>query len=120
MEDPVEPSLVAKSKRDKKTQRRVCFASIVREAQRLVGQDFTLVVGCESNAGSNKCAWVSEEEFLESDCTGQQVFMSPPPGKIDHYLAHYREGKKLAPHSTSCVLLIPEYERFDPKEVNDQ
>ena len=118
MEDPVESSLEAKSKRDKKTQQRVCLTSVVQEAERLVGQEFTLAVGCEESAGKGKCAVLTQDEFLQSDCCGQTVFLSPPPHKVQQYVAHYCESKKRAPYSTSCVLIIPGYEKFDAKSLD--
>ena len=50
-----------------------------------------------------------ENSFLKANVTGQNVWMNPPFQRVEQFLDHYLECKRLEPKTTSGMFVVPKW-----------
>jgi hypothetical protein len=64
--------------------------------------------GC--NALTDKYVTKSQD-FLQSDCQGETVWINPPFQKAEHFLRHYLQCKAKNPIDTCALIVLPYWPR---------
>ena len=79
--------------------------------QRLVGHEFTWDAACNDSGDNSLCRNYScpARSFLDTDISGQRVWINPPFSMIRQFIQHYKQCKQRAPASTSACLVLPKW-----------
>ena len=79
--------------------------------QRLIGHEFTWDAACNDLGDNALCRNFScpSRSFLDTDVSGQRVWINPPYTMIRQFVQHYRQCKQRDPANTSACLVLPKW-----------
>ena len=90
---------------------RMILHSEFQKIERLVGHAFTWDAACNDSGDNALCRNYScpSRNFLDTDVSGQRVWINPPYSLIRQFVQHYKQCKQKNPSNTSACFLLPKW-----------